>query len=216
MSDIPQVPHRVKVMGSALRPTLERLERTMRQPLSPHQAVDNILDLVQYHLRAIGEHIDQLSKGVDSLMTKVISCESASDTDVYRAVGRFEAHLDAMLAGLQRVRSLNPCGADLRARDLLEGAYCHLLAEIRNWLIHLVSTIANPLTALQRRGLPTTGPIELEVTLKVTPPPQFAALLQWGRERYDILPKVEQQQHGFWKGARSFAIGVVLGNLLFG
>jgi hypothetical protein len=216
MSDLPQVPHRVKVMGSALQPTLERLDRTMRQPISPHRAVDNILDLVQHHLRAIGEHVDRLSQGVDSLMTKVINCESASDTNVYRAVGRFEAHLDAMLTGLQRVRSLNPCGADLRARDLLDGAYCHLLTEVRNWLINLVSTIANPLTALRRRGLPTTGPIELEVTLKVTPPPQLAALLQWGREKYDILPKVEQQQHGFWKGAGHVAMGVVLGNLLFG
>jgi hypothetical protein len=217
MSDCPHVPHRVTVMGNALRLTLERLERGMRRPVASHRAVDNMLDLVQHHLRAIGEHVDRLSQGVDGLMTEVVSFESASDAVVYRAVGRFEAHLDAMLAGLQSVRSLhNAFGADIRARDLLGAAYDHLLAEVRDWLMSLVVTIADPFAALQRRGLSTTGPIELSVTMKLTPPPEFAALLQWGREQYSVLPGTERRKQVFWKATREISLGVVLGTLLFG
>jgi len=180
MSDEYRLPHRVKTLGVALRPSLQGLEQGMRQSVRADVPVYNMLETVSHHLRSIGEDVSRLSVGVDTLMTDAIAFEAVSDAQVYRAVGRFDAHWDGLLTGLRSVLALNAKGVDLLARNLLEGVYRHLLNEICDWLADLIDTIADPFTALQKHGLPTTGPIEIPITLKLTQAPQLAGLLRWG------------------------------------
>jgi hypothetical protein len=79
-----------------------------------------------------------------------------------------------LVTGLQSVCALNAKGVDPLVRNLLAGAYRHPLNEVRDWLVELMAAIDDPFTALQRRGLPTTGQIEIPITLKLTQAPQLA------------------------------------------
>jgi len=45
----------------------------------------------------------------------------------------------------------------VEARDLLAGVYRHFLVEVRDWLVELVETLADPMVAVKKRGLPTVA-----------------------------------------------------------
>lgn len=216
MSDQLHVPHRVKILGVALCSTLQRLERAMRQPVRADHAVYGMLETVSHHLRVNAEGVRRLSAGIDTLMAEVISLEAASDVLVYRAVGRFDACMDDLLDGLKSVQTIAATGDDLQACSLLEGAYRHLLGEVRDWLSDLIDAIDDPLAALNKRGLPTTGSIKLPIILKLTPAPQLERLRLWGQGHGTHLPAAEKERLGFWHTAGQIALGVALGNCLFG
>jgi hypothetical protein len=214
MSDELRLPHRVQILGIALRSSLQGLEQGMRQAVHADVPVYNMLETVSHHMRSLGESVSRLSAGVDTLMSDAIAFEAVSDEQVYRAVGRFDAHWEGVVAGLQSILALDTNGADLLARNLLVGVYRHLLNDIRGWLVDLVDTIADPLTGLKKRGLPTTGPIEIPITLKLTPAPQLNSLLQWGQEHGAHLSAAAKQKLGFWQVAGHIGLGFVLWDIL--
>ena len=188
----------------------------MRQCGRADRAVYSMLETASHHLRVIGEGVHRLSTGIDTLMTEVIAFEAASDVLVYRAVGRFDACLDDLVGGLESVQTIDATGTDQRALNFLAGAYRHLLKEVRDWLAELMDAITDPLAALKRRGLPTTGSIELPITLKLTPVPQLEGLLRWGQMHGAHLPAAERERLGFWRATGQIALTVALGTFLFG
>jgi len=66
MADQPQVPHRVQVLGVALRPTLQRLELALRQRVRADQAVYSMLDTARITCLPLGRNSTSSAKSPSS------------------------------------------------------------------------------------------------------------------------------------------------------
>jgi hypothetical protein len=216
MSEELTMPHRVTIMGMAMRPVLRKLMEQINQSNTACAPDGNMIDLIIHYLRLLQIHVNHLKVGVDALMSEVVENTRASDSDVQIAVNRFNAAMVDMAQDYRSIGGLAVTGEDLAGRDLLAGIYRHTLQEVARWLADLTSAIADPLAALVRLGLPTTGDITLPLTLKMTPAPQTAALVRWGRSRTAHLPPDDQRRMGFWQFAGNVTLGAVLGGLMFG
>jgi hypothetical protein len=220
MSDEIELPRRLTVLGEAMRPLWITVRSQIDRPV--HQALadaPSMVDVVSHHLGVLQNTILRLTDRINSLMTDVVSNDDVSDPEVYRAVGGFEAFLDDLLASYHAVRVLNVYGDDAEARDLLACVYRHSLVEVRDWLQELVETLANPLDALRKRGLPTSGAVELPLTLTLTSAPELAGLSQWA-ELHSLDYSRSRPKHcaglGFWGTVGAMAIGFGIGDALFG
>jgi hypothetical protein len=109
-------------------------------------------------------------------MGNVIRNEGATMGEAYRAAGRLEQVLSEFVDGYHEVKSSHDGPEPSEARTLLLGVYRHHLREISAWLDELVQAIADPASALERRGLSPTDGAELSVVLHMTAPPQMTKL----------------------------------------
>lgn len=165
-------------MGEALRPLLSKLKERADAPAVGEAAEPVTVEFLSQRLRELDRAIARLEAAVEAMMADVIAKEGADDTDVYRAVARLESRVDDFV---------DDC-ADLRCRtegDFLEGArllanvYDGLLGRIENWLEDLVESIVDPLAAVERKGLPTSGYVELPLKLNIDAPQRIAELQDW-------------------------------------
>lgn len=216
MRDEPVLPHRLKVLGMAMQSLLVKVERGINAPVYPVTPVSDMLDVIPKGLEPLRMAVFRLEARIQALMTDVVARESASDADVYRAVGGLEANLDDLIASYHGVCGLNARLADARAVVLMADVYRHTLFEVRDWLRTLVDALADPVGALRRRGLPTRGDVVIPITLRLTPAPQLADLLQWAKERSPCGKIKGRSELGFWGTATAVMLGVGLGNALFG
>lgn len=216
MTDEVVLPKRISLLGEAMNPVLVKLRSGIAQQLSVTAPVGAMIDVISVSLNSLQGMVHRLNGQVNALMSDVVSKEDASDADVYRAVGRFEAFLDDLLSEYQGLKRLNAYGADIEGRDLLVGAYRHTLVEIRDWLQDLVDTLANPQAALRRKGLPTTGPVEIPLTLHLTGAPELAALGRWGERQSGVFSSSKHSGLGFWGTVGALALGWGIGEALFG
>ena len=69
-------------------------------------------------------------------------------------------------------RSIRPAGS---ARDLLE--------QVQAWLNDVLQTVDDPVGALQKRGLPTEGHVEVTIGLTVEPLWQVDDLARWAQQQ---------------------------------
>lgn len=225
MSDEPLLPHRLTLLGEAMRPLALKVNSQIDMPAHQTSAVLGIADIVSHHLDELQSIVHRLTNRINSLMTDVVSNGEASDAEVYRAAGRFEVFLDDLLAGYHDVRALDAYGADAEARDLLAGVYRHSLVEVRDWLEELVETLADPMSTVKKRGLPTSGYVELPLTLTLTAAPQLAGLSRWAeRESVSLsgsqtsVPYQAPRKSGlgFLGAVGAVALGWGIGEALFG
>ena len=227
MSDQPLLPHRVTLLGEAMRPLGRKILGQLDMPVAPAASVSDINGIVSNHLEALQRIVHRLPAQLAGLMTDVVDNEGAGDAEVYRAASRLEASVDDLLDGYRGVRALHVFGTDAVARDLLAGVYRHTLKEVGNWIEELVETLADPLAALRKRGLATSGEVELPVTLTLTAAPQLAELsrcLQRQRatpafpqlKRPAIAEPPQETGPGFWGTVGTLILLMGVGNALFG
>lgn len=227
MSDQFSLPHRVTLLGEAMRPLGRKISAELDMPVAPVADVYGINEIVSNHLEALQDIVQRVPDRLAGLMADVVENEEASDAEVYRAVGRFEASVDDLLAGYRGVCALLVFGTDAEARDLLAGVYRHTLEEVRGWIVELVDALADPLAALKKRGLPTSGMVELPLKLTLTAAPQLAALSRCLR-RQQAAPGLPPAQPpaaaaapreaglGFWGTVGTLILAWGLGDALFG
>lgn len=227
MSDEPLLPPRVTLLGVAMLPVLEKLEQEIDRTIQPSIFVLDMKDILPKHLDTLVALVQSLEKRLNRFMPDVVSNSSATDGDVYRAVGGFEALIDDLLAGYQGICALNARGSDKEARDLLAGIYRHTLNEVRDWLQELVETLADPMATVIKRGLPTNGYVELPLMLTFTGAPQLPALERWARKHAAMLttpppsaryqpPPRRSSGLGFWGMVGAAVLGWGIGEALFG
>lgn len=203
-----------------MRPLWRKIETQLSHHVRPATSVHGMAEIVSGHLNELQAILHRLTDHIDSMMSDVVANERATDGDVYRAVGRFEAFVDDLLAGYREVRALNAYGRDAEARDLLAGVYRHTLVEIRDWLEKLVETLSDPMAVVRRRGLPTTGHVELPLILTLTAAPELAALSRWiegnaGAFSSDGTTR-RKSGLGFWATVGAVILGWGIGDALFG
>lgn len=210
MSDTPQVPRRVTLLGQALRPLWVRLATRLDAPAGSASGTPDMAQFLARHLEAMRGACMRLEDRTRGVTDDVLSNEAASDADVQHAASRLTAVVDELLDGQREVRASSVHGANAEARDLLAGAYRHLLVEIRDWLGEVVEALADPLAAARRRGLALDEPVELTLALRLTPAPQLAALARWARRQPGST------RLSLWETIGVLALGWGIGNALFG
>lgn len=227
MSEQPLLPRRLTLLGETMRPLALKISGRIDMPVSPVADVHGIDEIVSSHLATLQDIVHRLPGRLAGLMADVVDNEDASDAEICRAVGRFEASVDDLLAGYVGALSLRAFGTDAEARGLLAGVYRHTLVEIRDWIAELVDVLADPLAALRKRGLPTSGEVELPLKLTLTAAPQLAALSRCF-ERQRATPAFPAAQPpaiakasgedglGFWGSLGILILAWGLGNALFG
>lgn len=209
------LPHRLTELGKSMRPVWVKTSGEIDAPSIRFTVPIDIATIAWRYTDAIQRAIGQISNQVNGLMTDIVSNESASDDDIHRAVGRLEARLDDLLANYKEILCLNTVGSNEEARMLLEGAYQHVIVEIGNWLKDVVDTLADPTAAARKRGISTTGNVELRLTLTLTAPPQCCELMLWverRREQSSETVRVPKSSGlGFWGvvGLATFIYGIV-------
>ena len=171
----------VTALGEALRPLLLKLQAQVDAPVRRHLRV---VDLVS----EIADHLDELKDTLQGLEAKANALDELLAREgpeepvagIHRVVGGLEVYLDTLLERYSEVRRWRPPGASgAVARDSLAGVYRHLLTEIRDWMDELIEAIDDPLAAVKRRGLPTSGKVNLEINLILTEAPELASLHDW-------------------------------------
>lgn len=177
MSSEPLLPPRVTCMGEALRPLLHKVrEGAVRS--APEESERVTLDVLREHLHDLEMAVNRIVDAVDGMMNEVVAAEDAGDPEIYRAVARLESRVDDLQD--DRARLLHATADDRyeEGRSLLGETYLHLLGQIASWLEELVDFIADPIAAAKRKGLPTSGYVEVPFTLTVETPPQFREKFQ--------------------------------------
>ena len=177
MSSEPLLPPRVTRMGEALRPLLHKVREGAARS-APAESERVTLDLLREHLHDLEMAVNRIVDAVDGMMNEVVAAEDAGDPEIYRAVARLESRVDDLQEG--RARLLHAVADDTHeeGRSLLADTYVHLLGQIATWLEELVDFIADPIAAAKRKGLPTSGYVEVPFTLTVETPPQFREKFQ--------------------------------------
>ena len=225
--DAPLLPHRLTVLGAAMRAVAQHVWTAIESKVTPTIPVPDMVATIVRTLAMLDAQIHLLTVRTNDLMRDVIANETASDSDVYRAVGRFEASVRELLAGYHQVLGLAAFGDTAIARNLLAGAYRHTLHEIHDWLCEVVVTLADPLAAIQRRGLPTSGHVELPLTLTLTPAPGLSELATWAAHHPDRrAPHVpaaslattspQPKSPGLWDTITTVFLLCAISNALFG
>lgn len=91
MDDEPLLPRRVTVLGEAMQPLWRKIATRLDDPVTPSIPVYGMTEIVSHHLDELQSFAHRLNDWVNGLMSDVVENENAADSDVYRAVGRFEA-----------------------------------------------------------------------------------------------------------------------------
>ncbi len=169
-------------------------------------------------LNAFHAQLDELVDTASGLATKVntlgdVLSTADTDAEIHRVVGGLEVYLDDLLVQHSEVLRWRAVGSDARALDLLTGVYRHLLTETRDWLDELVETISDPVAAIKRQGLPSSGTVNLQLTLTLTEAPQLAALYRWVERNHQPAGK---SNRGFLGTVGAVVVGIAVGDWLFG
>ena len=201
----------VTALGESLRPMLSELQTQLDAPVRSDLRVSDAAG-------EIADHLDEMADTVSALEAKVntlgdLLSREGPGAGIHRAAGGLEVHLDTLAARYSEVRRWRPSASHLSARALLAGVYLHLLMEIRSWMEELVEVIDDPLAARKRRGLPTSGYVEIPITLTLTEAPQLAELHDWlDRE----LSPARGSGLGFCGTLAAAVLGLAVGASLFG
>ena len=195
MTDESSMPRHLTSLGEALRPVCRKLESRLEAPtrrvevLSDRPGLD---DFLSFHLQQLLKAAHRLVAEINGALGDAASNEQAGQPEMYRAVGRIEVVIDELLAGYDQARlaDVQEAGSESwtvgpddsmalgeptqasRALDLLARSYRHTLIEIRDWLAELLDSIADPVAALKKRGLPTSGTVKLRLDLELTAAPR--------------------------------------------
>lgn len=217
MDDTSPWPHRVTRLGRALRPVWQALDAHIDTPVPPVVAAAGMDGAVPYHVHALQATLNRLVDASNQMMTDVVANEHDGDAHIARAVACFVAGIDALQAGHWQLRSLNVPWPHTQVRDLLAGVYRHHLTEVHDWLGELLDAIEDPQAALQRRGLPAHGRVDLPLILAFTPAPQLHRLADWLEQRPDARGDAPggEAQPAWWRKLGAFGIGWAIGHALF-
>ncbi|HMO48672.1 MAG TPA: hypothetical protein PKB14_21940 [Rubrivivax sp.] len=177
-----RLPPALRKLGQALQPLLLRSQRELaRQAVPTRQMVDPPASLSRHCGRLSGV-IEQLTRSVENMNLDVAANPQADDADVRRAVEGLTRCVDELIDACRDARGLYAGGAAAETPALMAGAYLHLLVEVTQWLERLVRTTADPAAEIARLRL-SSPPYEIELTLKLSPAPQLAALQQWAQQQ---------------------------------
>ena len=195
------LPSQVTALGQALAPVARAARQAMARRVRPsgHEFVMPV-DLSR-HVGVIQQALTHLALRLEGLMTDVLHKEGVGALEVGRAAGRLEQVLSEFVDGFLDAKATHAGPDGKEARTLILGVYRHHIREICDWLEELVAGIADPETAIRKRGGDSAAVAELTVALIMTSPPEMAklhalanSLLSVSAATSDRLPRFERRE----------------------
>ena len=224
MTDSFKIPPEFTAMGEAVRPIAMKIKARIDAPVNR--------TITEYEISAfIPNHLDKIRNGVRApeRIVSALNSACAEEADIkaiYRHAGRLEHWLDGLLDGYTEVRSLDARDEDAQAQKLLAGIYLHFFTEVQDWLNEIIGVCTDPMTVIEKRGLPTSGKVTFELSLKPTPSPQEQELVDWIKQRTNELEQQQvdnsqeerppKEEIGFWGHVAVFVLGIGILEMLFG
>jgi len=185
MNQQPQitVPRHLKLLGQALTPGLEALEKGVRKSADAgnfDQGLDDLMDSLQTWKVIIGR-IDECS---ELLMREIVNRPDISECEIYRQVGRFEGQLlDPLLAASALLYSPEQ-GVHALPLKLWDAVRLDVLSQIWRWLDSIRQVLLDPEAAYQTGHFSMEGDVAMfEINLKLSLPSEMAQLQEWVLER---------------------------------
>ena len=194
MSKESVLPQPLIVLSEALQPISRKLRTCLNKPPGQPQRVLDIVEFLSHHLDMIADNVNALADEVNSGLGEVISDADAPDADVYRAVARMEVHLDGLLGGYDEVRQASCSVADRKVWSLLWETYRAVLNKVQDFIDELTRCLDDPVTALEKRGLPTEGEVVLPIEFRLRAPPQLDELNRWIRQKTSELEAANEAE----------------------
>jgi hypothetical protein len=170
------LPERIVVLGQALTPVVATLRRNISRRVRLSGKQFAALDGLSHHSSIIFQGLSHFSDRFQDLLKLVIRNEMATVLEIGLVVGRLEQVLADFAQGLRESLGTVPEPGAEEPRTLIIGVYRHHLTEICDWLDELAKSIADPLSALERKNLPVIDNVALTINLNLTTPPQMARL----------------------------------------
>ena len=201
---------RMGVLGGALQPALRRVEAALNEPPRPTGRGESFIAVSEHALGHLGDTVEQMEEETELLHWAL--APEVPEAEIHRAVGRYEMVLDDLLQSHAELCRARPRAAHQRGHRLLVAVFRRTLIQIRDWLRDVVDTGADPVQVLKRKGLSTSGDVNLELTLQLTTPKELHQFIDW----VDEQQRVEDQKNSFWNGLAVFAAGIFVGGLFFG
>jgi hypothetical protein len=214
------LPPQVVFLGEALAPVARGARQAMNRRVRSSGHEFATLEDLSHHMGVIQQALTHLSPRIDGLMTDVIHKEGAGAVDAGRSAGRLEQVLSEFVDGYLDAKASRAGPETSEARSLILGVYRHHIREICEWLEELVEVVANPASAIQKRGIAAAANVELTVALNMTSPPEMAkldalakSLLPPPETHGELSPRVEQPKTSGpgllgTIGALAFGIGI--------
>ena len=172
-------------------------------PPSTEPCLD-IAGFASRHLRMIEDRAARLAEAINDDLGAVTGPDTA-DSAVWRATSRVEVQIEGLLDQYDEVRRANPANGDLQAHRLLGEIYRDLLAQVQTWLNDVLQSLDDPAGALQKRGLPTEGHVEVTIALTLEAPRQVDDLARWAQQRSD---ETTNRERGNWLKWALIAFGL--------
>ncbi|MYA07276.1 MAG: hypothetical protein F4060_08825 [Holophagales bacterium] len=179
-------PHAAKagrLLGDLASEVDERMRKAPDGPALRFAGTSDLLEFVSRHLEGVKGAVGEVVKEVHSLDAEILAAPSVADSDLERAVGRLERAFDTLLAGYDDVRRAHADGEDAKGLELLAELYRHPLSSMSGWFAEVAAALADPLSVLRERGLPTTGDVEMPMAFELTAPPELDELTRWYKNR---------------------------------
>ena len=205
-------------------------------PDNDHEPFDIIESgVLSNQLRRLPDLVEHLTSALEELGQAMEIGERDTAT-VYNIMGRVEAHVEILEAECLAVGAWRVSGQDQVARDLMTAICRHTLNEIRLWLEEVAAVLADPISALGKRGLgltdqetlkvvtePDPAVEEIRLTLKLTAAPELSALTAWmerqvrrKRTQFDRQAREHTRRERDSVGIWSFVLGALFGGWLGG
>ncbi|THF61658.1 hypothetical protein [Pseudothauera rhizosphaerae] len=237
------LPGHVVLLGQALRPLRAALARHLETSVAQTGFDADFAATARHSLDAIDLDVRRICAAALEPMGRLAALDRCGDAEILGAAQDFQAVLLPLMNGHTRIAALRVPGEDAHAHGLLLDTYRHHLRNVLCWLEELTDSIADPVGALRRRGLPTTGRVELRVRLTSTLAPQRIELGVWIAQRelltaqrhrntlpsarpavrtdygsggFAPLPACPKAGLGFWGTLGAVVLGVGIAGMLFG
>lgn len=221
------LPPHISLLGEAMQPLLWKLEAGLSEPLHPTGRPESLDVVCESALGKLQDSIRRLAGEMNGALNELAGAAAPPAAEVHRAAGRLELPLDELLDGYFELLETRPDAGHQRGLELLVAVYRHTLTQLRDWLEELVEAIADPLAAVRRRGLPTSGKVNLDFFLTFTTARELGELQDWLQQKER---RMRQEEAWAWKEERRAAarqtgsgfswgaalVGLLLGGLFFG
>lgn len=232
----PILPPHVTLLGEALQPLLTQVEAQLNAPARVDGAEVIFKEFASKAFNDLPVFVERLCSEANDVLNEVVNADASTEAEVYRAVGRFEMVFDDFLGSYSELRDMRPYPKG-RGHGLLLAVYRHALQEVEAWLRDVIESLADPMAALRKRGLPTSGDVELKLSLTFTTPKELGEFRDWMKqqakaakmaakrrkkqrlemERLNEEARIEEESRQIALGGLlTLVVGVCLGGLFFG
>lgn len=177
------VPRHLKILGEALTPCIEALEKVLRKR-TDLSAIDHGLDDLVDSLQTWRVIIGRIKRCSEMLMHEIVEQPDRSECEIYRQVGRFEGQiLDPLIATCGHLYHPG-LGAQALPLKLWDAVRLDVLSQIWRWLNSIREVLIHPEAAYKTGAFSMEGDIAMfEFNLKLSLPHEMQQLQEWVLER---------------------------------